>query len=110
MSVIINNLISNAIKYADTSKSNPEITVEVLVYNDMATIEVSDNGIGIDQKHFDEMFTLFYPSTSSITGSGLGLYITKETVEKLKGYITINSKKGEGTKIKVVIPGIGYGM
>jgi len=108
--VIINNLISNAIKYVDTSKSNHEITVEVLVYNDMATIEVSDNGIGIEAEKLDKIFTLFYTTTNSITGSGLGLYITKETVEKLKGYITINSKKGEGTKIKVVIPGIGYGM
>ena len=94
----------------DTSKSNHEITVEVLVYNDMATIEVSDNGIGIEAEKLDKIFTLFYTTTNSITGSGLGLYITKETVEKLKGYITINSKKGEGTKIKVVIPGIGYGM
>jgi len=110
MGVIINNLISNAIKYVDTSKSNHEITVEVLVYNDMATIEVSDNGIGIEAEKLDKIFTLFYTTTNSITGSGLGLYITKETVEKLKGYITINSKKGEGTKIKVVIPGIGYGM
>ncbi len=108
VSVIINNLISNAIKYADTKKSNPEITIEILVTDNMATIEVSDNGIGIEAKNLDKIFTLFYTTTSSVTGSGLGLYIIKETVEKLNGYITINSNKGEGTNIKIMIPGMGH--
>jgi signal transduction histidine kinase len=95
-------------KYADTKKPNPEITIEVLVADNMATIEVSDNGIGIEAKNLDKIFTLFYTTTSSVTGSGLGLYIIKETVETLKGYITINSKKGEGTNIKIMIPDMGH--
>lgn len=108
ISVILNNLVSNAIKYSDKSKEQPEITVDVLVADGMATIEVSDNGLGIEEERLSEIFTLFYRSTSSSSGSGLGLYIIKETVEKLKGYINISSKKMEGTTIKINIPDMGY--
>lgn len=108
ISVVINNLISNAIKYADPSKEQPEITVNISVADSMAIIEVADNGIGIEEQHLDRIFTLFYRATSSTTGSGLGLYIIKETVEKLGGYITINSKKGKGTIIKITIPDLGH--
>jgi len=107
---VMTNILTNAIKYADPGKIDPFIQVAVKVRAEFCEITVSDNGIGIEAEKLDKIFTLFYTTTNSITGSGLGLYITKETVEKLKGYITINSKKGEGTKIKVVIPGIGYGM
>ncbi|CAN5697790.1 ATP-binding protein [soil metagenome] len=108
ISIIVNNLVSNAIKYADHSKAHPEIAINVKVVDNMATIEVSDNGIGIEEQHLDKIFTLFYRVTNSMTGSGLGLYIIKETVEKLGGYIVINSKKGDGTTIKVMLPNIGY--
>lgn len=108
INIILNNLVSNAIKYADFTKESPEINIDILVVDNMATIEVSDNGIGIEEQHLDKIFTLFYRVTNSSTGSGLGLYIIKETVEKLNGYVIINSKKGDGTSIKVMIPNIGY--
>ena len=108
ISIIINNLVSNAIKYYDATKEKPEINIKVTVVDNMATIEVADNGTGIEDKHLDKIFTLFYRATNSTTGSGLGLYIIKETVEKLSGYIIINSKKGDGTTIKVIIPNMGY--
>ena len=108
VSVIINNLISNAIKYADIIKEQPEITINILVADSMASIEVADNGIGIEEQHLDKIFTLFYRATSSATGSGLGLYIIKETVEKLGGYVNLHSQKGEGTTIKISIPDLGH--
>lgn len=108
ISIIINNLISNAIKYADLKKENPHFSVHVKVADNMATIEVSDNGIGIEEQHLDKIFTLFYRVTNSTSGSGLGLYIIKETVDKLSGYIIINSHKNDGTNIKVILPNMGY--
>jgi signal transduction histidine kinase len=108
INVIINNLVSNAIKYADITKEQPEITINILVADSMATIEVTDNGIGIEEQHLDKIFTLFYRATSSATGSGLGLYIIKETVEKLGGYVNLHSQKGEGTTIKINIPDMGH--
>src|SRR5205085_614091 len=85
INVIINNLISNAIKYSNLSEAQPEINIKISVADSMATIEVGDNGMGIEEQHLDKIFVLFYRITSSTTGSGLGLYIVKETVEKLKG-------------------------
>jgi signal transduction histidine kinase len=108
VSVIINNLVSNAIKYSDVTKEQPQITIKILVADSMATIEVADNGIGIEEQHLDKIFTLFYRATSSATGSGLGLYIIKETVEKLGGYVSLHSQKGEGTTIKISIPDMGH--
>lgn len=108
ISTIINNLVSNAIKYSDISKSHPVLFIGVTVMENNATIEVTDNGIGIEENQLEKIFTMFYRATSSSTGSGLGLYIIKETVEKLSGYITISSKKCDGTSIKVVVPDAGY--
>jgi len=108
VNIILNNLVSNAFKYADYTKEKPEISINILVADNMATIEVADNGIGIEEQHLNKIFTLFYRVTNSATGSGLGLYIIKETVEKLGGYVIINSKKGDGTSIKVMLPNIGY--
>jgi signal transduction histidine kinase len=108
VSIILNNLVSNAFKYADYTKKNPEISINILVADNMAAIEIADNGIGIEEQHLDKIFTLFYRVTNSSTGSGLGLYIIKETVDKLGGYVIINSKKGDGTSIKVMLPNIGY--
>jgi signal transduction histidine kinase len=110
ISVIVNNLVSNAIKYADFTKAQPQIGIKVIVTDSVATIEVTDNGIGIEQKNLDKIFTLFYSVTNSVSGSGLGLYIVRETVEKLNGYITINSKMGEGTAIKITLPDMGHKM
>jgi len=108
INVIVNNLISNAIKYSNLSDAQPEINIKVSVADSMATIQVGDNGLGIEEQHLDKIFVLFYRITSSTTGSGLGLYIVKETVEKLKGYITINSKKDKGTNIKIILPDMGH--
>jgi len=104
VSTIINNLISNAIKYADLSKSKPCVGVSIEVTDHVATINVSDNGIGIEESKLSKIFTMFYRATSSATGSGLGLYIIKETVDKLNGSISIDSKIGEGTSIKIELP------
>ena len=108
ISIILNNLVSNAIKYADLSKPHPELSLHVKVMDNMATIEVSDNGIGIEEQHLDKIFTLFYRVTNTTDGAGLGLYIIKETVDKLSGYIIINSHKNDGTNIKVILPNMGY--
>lgn len=101
---ILNNLISNAIKYSDLIKPSPTINIKITVVNAQAYIEVSDNGIGIDENKIGKIFTMFYRATSNASGSGLGLYITKDTVEKINGNISLHSKKGEGTTVKVTLP------
>jgi len=104
INVILNNLFSNAIKYMDPTKENPYVSIDVKCSNDHAIIMIEDNGIGIDKKDKDRIFEMFYRATKTSDGSGLGLYIVKETLEKLNGTINIDSKLTKGTKIIVTLP------
>jgi len=100
---IITNLISNSIKF---SKKSDDIIFKVEESNKHLVITISDNGMGIDESDQHNIFDLFYRSdnTSSITGSGLGLSIVKEAVEKLKGEIKLKSKLNEGTTFTIALP------
>ena len=101
--LILNNLISNAIKYKDKNKK-PSVEILIEVNNEMADISVSDNGIGISRTNLPKVFDMFYRSADSTYGSGIGLYIAKEAVEKLDGKIEVNSEPGRGTKFHIEIP------
>ena len=67
---------------------------------------IEDNGIGIDNKHLDKIFGMFYRATKFSKGSGMGLYIVKETIDKLKGSITVESRLNEGSKFTVSLPNL----
>jgi signal transduction histidine kinase len=67
-------------------------------------MEVSDNGMGIAEKSISKIFDMFYRGTSSSIGTGLGLYITKEILNKLGGRISVESKLNEGTKMIITLP------
>jgi len=95
--VILHNLVGNAIKYADLSKPNPFIQIEVLSNN----LIVSDNGIGIEKEKQQKIFDMYYRGTDRSKGSGLGLFIVKEILLKIGGTIEVISAKGEGTTFKL---------
>ncbi|MFT7230588.1 MAG: signal transduction histidine kinase, partial [Bacteroidia bacterium] len=98
------NIISNAIKYKDNSKENAFIAINVDCSIDFATISIEDNGIGIDEKNQGRIFDMFYRATNLSTGSGLGLYITKDAIEKINGTMKIESELTHGTKFSITIP------
>ncbi len=102
--VIIGNLISNAIKYGDKLKVQPEIAIHAKTNRKWLDFEISDNGIGIGHEHLVKIFDMFYRATEGSQGSGLGLYIVKETVGMLKGSISLDSTLDVGTKIRIRIP------
>jgi PAS domain S-box-containing protein len=104
ISVIMNNLISNAVKYRDASKEKSFVRVIIQSDDKNATIVVEDNGIGIAEKDKEKVFEMFYRGSKQSSGSGLGLYIVKETIEKLKATITLQSQKATGTIFTVIIP------
>jgi len=106
LSVVMKNLISNAIRYHDLKKAQRFIKVDISYKPDKAVIEVSDNGIGIDSNHIENIFKMFYRADESSSGSGLGLYIVKESIEKLKGTIEVNSTPDIGTTFTVTIPSL----
>lgn len=101
--IILNNLLSNAIKYSDKDKTLKFIRIRTLIFNTFFKIEIEDNGIGIKEEFKDKIFDMFFVTNSNL-GSGLGLYITKEAVDKLNGSITVNSKITKGTIFTVIIP------
>jgi PAS domain S-box-containing protein len=106
LNLIFNNLISNALKYQDKSKKHSFVSVSVATTPKNASISIEDNGIGIDTKDHQKIFEMFYRATKTSTGSGLGLYIVKEAVDKLNGKIRIESEQGKGSKFIVDIPNL----
>ena len=104
--VILKNLVSNAIRYHDLEKVSPFIKVEIAYKSNTAIISVIDNGIGIETRHLDNIFKMFYRADESSKGSGLGLYIVKETVDKLNGKIEVSSERNAGTTFTLTIPSL----
>lgn len=104
LSVVLNNLMANAIKYHDPRKEKQWIDVKVTNSNGTIKVTVSDNGMGIDPEHQSKIFDMFYRGTFQSKGSGLGLYIVKETVAKMKGSIMVESAPGEGSSFFITFP------
>lgn len=104
ISVVLNNLMANAIKYHDARKERQWIDVDVRNTNGTLTLNVSDNGMGIDAEHQDKIFDMFYRGTFQSNGSGLGLYIVKETVSKMNGSIQVASAPGQGSSFSITLP------
>jgi PAS domain S-box-containing protein len=104
ISEIFRNLISNAVKYRQLDVSTPEINVKILVDNYRADVSFADNGIGIDEANLAKIFEMFYRATEQSDGSGIGLYIVKNAVEKLGGQISVASRVNQGTRFSIVLP------
>jgi signal transduction histidine kinase len=102
LKVILNNLISNSIRYRNGH--DPVIKVNVNITDHKAVVEIEDNGRGIPKEHIAKVYQMFYRATDDGAGSGLGLYIVKETMDKLHGQIIIESEEGRGTIVKLEIP------
>jgi two-component system, sensor histidine kinase and response regulator len=102
--IVLNNLISNAVKYKDKDKPDPGVMIKIDAQKDTARILVEDNGIGIDTEHISNIFRMFYRATNENFGSGLGLYIVKEIVQNLGGSITVESERGQGSSFCITLP------
>ncbi len=106
LSVIMNNLISNSIKYHDPQKDRSYIIIEGQVTPEKISLKFSDNGIGIESRYLEKVFDMFFRGTEKNKGAGLGLYIVKEAVEKLNGKIAIESVVGQGTTFAIDLPNV----
>lgn len=101
LKIILNNLIQNSIKYSDPNKANKEIIISTDINESQWSITVRDNGVGISKEHLGRIFEMFYRASEHSDGSGLGLYIVKETLDKLGGTVTVESEVGKGSTFKV---------
>ncbi len=103
--VIFNNLISNAIKYQHAHEMHPLLTIHIEVNSEQAIMTFTDNGIGISKENITKVFDMFFRSPGTKPdGSGLGLYIVKEIVRKLKGRIRVASEINKGSSFIVELP------
>ncbi len=105
LNIALGNIISNAMKYRmERSDAESFVEVKVEVNQKEAVVWVEDNGIGIPDSHQAKIFEMFYRADDHKPGSGLGLYIVKETVEKLQGSVEVHSEHGQGTKFTLRLP------
>ena len=104
--IIFTNIYSNAIKYQDFMKSNSVFDINVILNPDNAIITFTDNGIGIPPQLLNKVFDMFYRAHDISKGSGLGLYIARETVNRLRGSISVDSVFGKYTTFRVVLPNL----
>ncbi len=101
---VMTNIIENAAKY---SFENTTINIDLTLKNDFVSIKVTDNGFGIDEKDYERIFDKFSrldnPLTRQVQGNGLGLYITKNLVQKMDGKIIVSSENNV-TSFEVLFP------
>ncbi|MEM8522949.1 PAS domain S-box-containing protein [Flavobacterium sp. PL12] len=98
---IVENLISNAIKYHKSTGTDRFIEITALLNEKELQLVIADNGIGIPLEYHNKIFDMFFRISSKSEGSGIGLYIVKDTVEKLEGTITITSPIEGGTQFEI---------
>lgn len=101
---ILSNLISNAIRYHDNRKENKYIQLSCHLTDESFALHVEDNGQGIEPHHQKRIFDMFFRANENSQGSGLGLYIVKETIAKLSGSIQLQSVPREGSTFTIKFP------
>jgi signal transduction histidine kinase len=105
LAIIFNNIISNAIKFQHPHELHPTLVINIEIDENKALIVFKDNGIGIQKENISKIFDMFFRSPGSkADGAGLGLYITRELIKKLKGKITASSENREGAQFTVELP------
>jgi two-component system sensor histidine kinase/response regulator len=104
LSLILNNLISNAVKYQRAGEANPKVKLTATVSGQQALIHIEDNGVGIIEEHLNKIFQIFFRSTDFKNGLGIGLYIVKEALTRIGGDISVKSDFGKGTSFTLTVP------
>jgi len=100
---VLSNLIGNSIKYHDKSKTKPYIRIHSVKSESHTEIVVEDNGQGIHPDYKEKIFDMFFRASRESKGSGLGLFIVKETLEKMGGKISLQSEYGKGSIFSITL-------
>jgi chemotaxis family two-component system sensor kinase Cph1 len=105
---LFQNLIGNAIKYR--GEEDPEIHISIKEVNDEYIFSIKDNGIGIDQKHLNRIFTIFHRihAKDEYEGTGIGLAISEKILQKHRGKIWAESEPRKGTTFHFTLPNQKY--
>jgi PAS domain S-box-containing protein len=104
LGTVLKNIIGNAVKYIRIDISDPMVEIASKMDDGYLVFKISDNGEGVSSEHLPKVFDMFYRASKSSSGSGLGLYICKEIVQKMNGQIQLDSDGTSGTLVKIRIP------
>ena len=101
--MVLQNLLGNAVKF---SYPNGEISIKAETQGDRIWVTIADNGMGIGEKKLDKIFNYMSTSSQGIngeTGTGIGLFVSKQFIDKIGGEMSIESTKGVGTTVRFSI-------
>lgn len=101
---IMYHLVKNSLDFSDATKTQRKIDIQARTVRGKLVIEVFDNGVGIPDNRVAHVFDIFYKASSLSSGSGLGLYLVRETVTRMDGVVTLHSRLGVGTVVRIEIP------
>lgn len=101
---VLQNLIDNGVKYKDPAKPLPRVVVKAETEGQKVKLTIADNGRGISPEQQEKVFDMFFRGDNNTRGSGLGLYIVKNAVEKLGGTIQLSSAPGVGSTFVIQLP------
>lgn len=101
MKQVILNILDNAIKFSD---KNSQVHVVQLINKDAISIEIRDEGMGIEEENLKDVLESFYKINPKSIGAGLGLAIILSIVEMHGGTLQINSEYGKGTWVHIKLP------
>lgn len=104
LNTVLKNIIGNAVKYLRKDIDHPHVVIESKIEDDCLVLNIKDNGEGIATENLPKVFDMFYRASKSSSGSGLGLYICKEIIQKMKGRIHLDSVLQNGTTVNIHIP------
>lgn len=106
INIILGELLANALRFT-SHLDTPIIHIRIYANTEKAEIKIKDNGEGIPGEELPKIFNMFYRGSESSQGSGLGLYIVKNAVNKLNGRVYVTSEEGVGTTFTIEIPNEG---
>lgn len=109
LGIIFQNMVSNAIKYQNPNIDNSFLKIDIELTEKGARLTFTDNGRGIEDQFIGQIFNMFFRATQKSYGSGLGLYITKQAIRKIKGRVYVSSQVGQGTSFKILLPNLSEG-
>ncbi|MFM9004310.1 MAG: ATP-binding protein [Flavobacteriales bacterium] len=103
--IILQNLINNAVKYADASKDTNQIIISVVQNDEKVVVRISDQGSGIPIEQLQQIYDI-QADSDGLWNTGISMYLTKSVVDKMRGKINVISKPGQGTQVTFEVPNL----
>ena len=105
--MILNHVLMNALTFQKTENPDKRVRITCCVDAEKCVLDVEDNGIGIEADQHQNIFKIFYQATGNPNGSGIGLFVVREALDKMGGTLTLHSQSGQGSLFTFSFPNQG---